>query len=135
MKISFLVDKQITCFATEMIIESLGWPRRDNNLTLFELWSSPEDMSGVMLQWTVLLCWKCKLACICEPAMDSKIQHLVTIEKSQNALAKIMNHMAKITIHTTINACVYFIIFILFNLFNNLQPHFFVGSKIPFFDE
>ena len=36
----------------------------------------------------------------------------------QNTFVKIMIHMTKIMTHTTMKACIHFIIFILFNTFN-----------------
>ena len=57
-----------------------------------------------------IVCWKCKKACICEPATESDIWDLVSFEKSQNTLGKIMIHMTMIIIHKTMNACFYFIV-------------------------
>ena len=59
---------------------------------------------------------------ICEPAMDSDIWELIAIKKSESTLGKIMIHMTKIMLYTTMNACVHFIDLILFNTFYKLEP-------------
>ena len=58
MNIAFL-GKQPTCFSADIIMDSCIWPYRKRtghgSLTLLELWSWPEDMMGVTLQWTVFI--------------------------------------------------------------------------------
>ena len=89
--IAFLVDKWITCFVTDIYIESWVWPQEKDSVMV-----EPNPVGALIHTWRHdgghssmdSVCWKCKQACICFSAYESDLLYFISNEKAQNTLGE-----------------------------------------------